>query len=315
MKSTPPLKKKSTIKSAYIHRLQRQHFLYFDVLPPIVCCALLAPTFMGILPAGNFEVALLISFWLLTGLGITVGYHRLFTHRSFSASPILKKFLAITGAMAAQGNIVSWVALHRLHHARSDQVGDPHSPNLHGPGIWNRAKGLMHSHLTWMYKHDYPNVVRYAPDLLRDKDLQTISRHYHYWVFLGLALPSIMGAIYHQSIAGAISGLLWGGLLRMTILAHIIWSINSFLHTFGSRAYSTKENSRNMGLLALITLGESWHNNHHRFPRSPNFGLAWYRLDPGYWFIWLMARLGFASDLRLPKAKLDQKHHQQINQV
>ncbi len=291
---------KIAVQSAFIHRLQRRHFLYFDVLPPIACAALLVPAFMGVLPTGGFEVALLVGLWLLTGLGITVGYHRLFTHRSFKASPALKNFLAITAAMAGQGSVTSWVALHRLHHERSDQEGDPHSPNLHGKGAWNRTKGLLHSHFTWMAKHAYPNVVRYAPDMLRDKDLARISRHYHWWIVLGLVLPAALGGLYHQSIEGAVAGLLWGGLLRMVVLEHIIWSINSFLHTWGSRPYQTRENSHNSALLSVVTLGESWHNNHHRFPNSPSFGLTWYRPDPGYWFIWVMARLGLATDLRMP---------------
>lgn len=291
---------KMAVQNAFIHRLQRRHFVYYDVLPLLACLALLVPTFTGKLPTSWFEFSLLFGFWLLTGLGITVGYHRLLTHRTFNAAPPLKMFLAIAAAMAGQGSATSWVALHRLHHERSDQPGDPHSPNMHGSGVWNRLKGLLHSHFTWMAKHAYPNVVRYAPDLLRDKKLQRVSRLYHWWILLGFALPAAMGGIYHQSMAGALSGLLWGGLLRMVVLEHIIWSINSFLHTFGSRAYETRENSHNSSLLSVLTLGESWHNNHHKFPNSPSFGLVWYRPDPGYWFIWLMSKVGAASDLRLP---------------
>jgi len=291
---------KMSVQSAFIHRLQRRHFVLFDVLPLFASAVLIVPAFTGWLPTGEFELALLFGFWLLTGLGITVGYHRLFTHRTFKASPALKNFLAVAAAMAAQGSVTSWVALHRLHHERSDQEGDPHSPNMQGPGAWNRAKGLLHSHFTWMAKHAYPNVVRYAPDMLRDKDLQRITRHYHLWILLGLVLPAAMGGLYHQSLAGILSGLLWGGLLRIVLLEHIIWSINSFLHTFGSRAYETREHSHNLAILSVVTLGESWHNNHHRFPNSPSFGLTWYRPDPGFWFIWLMARLGQATDLRLP---------------
>ncbi len=137
-----PNKSRMVVQSAYIHRLQRRHFLYYDVLPPIVCVLLLALSFKGLLPTGAFEIGLLITFWLLTGLGITVGYHRLFTHRTFKASPALRKFLAITASMAGQGSVTSWVALHRLHHERSDQLGDPHSPNMHGVGVWNRMKGI-----------------------------------------------------------------------------------------------------------------------------------------------------------------------------
>jgi len=283
-------------------RLQRLHFVYYDLLPLLACGVLLAGAAAGYvsLPMGGFEVALFLVFWLLTGLGITVGYHRLLTHRAFKAAPWLRATLAIAGSMAAQGTAVSWVALHRLHHERTDQPGDPHSPNGHGNGLNNRFRGLVHAHYLWMSKFPYPNVTRYAPDLLRDRQLQRISRPYHWWVLLGFALPAALGGLYHHSFAGALAGLLWGGLLRLVIVQHLTWGINSLHHTFGSRPYETRESSRNVAVLSLLTLGESWHNNHHQFPNSPAFALRWYRPDAGYWFIRVMAALGAATDLRLP---------------
>lgn len=285
-----------------IHRLQLRHFLMMDAVPLLIVLAV--PLYSRFLIVGTFEIGLLFAFWFITGIGITVGYHRLFTHRSFQCPPWMQVVLAICASMAGQGGVISWVAIHRLHHEKSDLEGDPHSPNRHGSGFWKRTQGLLHSHLLWMARHSYPNTVRYAPDLLRDRRMMWVNRYYLFWVALGLAIPALLGAAYHRSWQGAMSGLFWGGILRMLVLEHIIWSINSFLHTFGSRAYDTREGSRNFAPASLITLGECWHNNHHRFPHSPNFGLRWYNLDPGYWFIATMRRLGLAWNLKLPDRAL-----------
>jgi stearoyl-CoA desaturase (Delta-9 desaturase) len=290
--------RRKVMSSPYLHRLQRRHFLLFDILPIIGTVAALA--FLTVHPIGVTEIALFASMWLLTGLGVTVGYHRFFTHRTFKARPSVATALVILGSMAGQGPLVSWVALHRRHHECSDREGDPHSPNLAGRGVRARLRGLAHSHFLWMRRHEYPNVVHYAPDLIKDRGLVRVARLYYYWVALGLLLPALVGGLVYQSWAGALSGLLWGGLVRIFVLEHIIWAINSFLHTFGTRAYESRENSRNGGIFALVTLGESWHHNHHAFPESPSFGLEWYRLDPGFWIIRLLAISGLAWDLKLP---------------
>ncbi|BCJ76575.1 fatty acid desaturase [Catellatospora sp. IY07-71] len=290
--------RKKAISNPYIHRLQRRHFLLFDVLPFFGMAAAIA--FLWVHPFGAVELALLFGMWLLTGIGVTVGYHRLFTHRTFRAKPWVAAALAILGSMAGQGGMVSWVALHRRHHECSDREGDPHSPNLSGGGFTGRLRGLVHSHFLWMRRHEYPNIVHYAPDLLKNKPLIRVARLYYYWVVLGLILPGVIGGLVYGSWQGAVSGLLWGGLARIFILEHIVWAINSFLHMFGTRPYDSRENSRNGGVFALLTLGESWHNNHHAFPESPSFGLDWYRLDPGYWVIRMLAVAGLATDLKLP---------------
>jgi stearoyl-CoA desaturase (delta-9 desaturase) len=198
--------------------------------------------------------------------------------------------------------MVSWVALHRRHHECSDREGDPHSPNLAGRGVAGRLRGLAHSHFLWMHRHEYPNIIHYAPDLIKDRGLIRVARLYYHWVVLGLLLPTLVGGLVYQSWTGAVSGLLWGGLVRIFVLEHVIWAINSFLHTFGTHPYASRENSRNGGIFALVTLGESWHNNHHAFPESSSFGLTWYRLDPGYWLIRMLAFGGLAWDLGLPSA-------------
>ncbi|WP_342801414.1 acyl-CoA desaturase [Nocardia sp. No.11] len=292
--------RKKTISNPYIHRLQRRHFLLFDVAPIVGTLAALA--FLFVRPLGAVELGLLFGMWLLTGLGITVGYHRLFTHRTFRTTPAVAAVLAVFGSMAGQGPVVSWVALHRRHHEYSDREGDPHSPNLSGDGLRGALRGLAHSHFLWMRRHEYPNIVHYAPDLIKDRSLVRVARLYYWWVGLGLLLPAVLGGLLTLSWTGAVSGLLWGGFVRIFLLEHIVWAINSFLHMMGTRPYQSRENSRNGGVFALITLGESWHNNHHAFPESPSFGLHWYRLDPGYWLIWTLETFGLAWDLKIPSA-------------
>ncbi|WP_236794640.1 fatty acid desaturase [Amycolatopsis sp. GM8] len=290
--------RRKVISSPYLHKLQRRHFLLFDILPIVGTAAAFA--FLAVYPFGVTEIVLLVSFWLLTGLGVTVGYHRLFTHRTFKAAPAVVAVLGVLGSMAGQGGVISWVALHRRHHECSDREGDPHSPNLSGSDFKGRLKGLAHSHFLWMRRHEYPNIVHYAPDLLKSKLIVKVARYYYYWVVLGLLLPALIGGLVTMSWLGAVSGLLWGGFARIFVLEHIVWAINSFLHMFGTKPYESRENSRNGAVFALITLGESWHNNHHAFPDSPSFGLEWYRLDPGFWLIKLLSVTGLAWDVEVP---------------
>ncbi|KAE9648879.1 acyl-CoA desaturase [Pseudomonas sp. PB103] len=290
--------KRKAISSPYFHRLQRKHFLMFDVLP--VLGVILAGIMAFYIPVSGVDIGLFIAFWALTGIGVSVGYHRYFTHRSFKARPAVAVALTILGSMAGQGALLSWVAMHRRHHELSDQPGDPHSPNLQGPGFKGLIKGLVHSHFTWMKEHDYPNVAYYAPDLIRDPLIAKTARHYYTWVILGLVAPAILGGLLSQSLWGVVSGFLWGGAVRMFVVGHIIWSINSLLHRFGTRPYQSRDHSRNGGLFGLFTFGESWHNNHHAFPESPSFGLQWAAFDPGYWFIRGLSLVGLTWDLRVP---------------
>lgn len=294
-------KRKKTISNDFLHRLQRKHFIRFQILPPAI--ALLSLPLLPYLPFGPFEIFLFLLFWLITGFGITSGYHRLFTHRAYKTSAPVQAMLTIMGSMAGQGGVISWSALHRRHHEFSDKPGDPHSPNLNGSSVRQRLRGLAHSHITWMYKHEYPSVVHYAPDLIKNKLLLKVDQHYYWWAALGLMLPAVMGGLYHWSFAGAIAGFLWGGIFRMVWGGHTIWFINSFLHCFGVSRFDTEEHSHNLGPIALLTFGESWHNNHHAFPASASFGLEWYRLDPGYWFIWALEALGLAWDVKVPTSE------------
>ncbi|WP_249780615.1 fatty acid desaturase [Bradyrhizobium sp. dw_78] len=252
-------------------------------------------------PIGVVEISLFFSMWLITGLGLTVGYHRLFTHRAFATGMGVSCLLVIMGSMAGRGPMLSWAAMHRRHHELSDHEGDLHSPNLHGPGALNRLRGFLHAHLTWMVEHDYPNVAHYVPDLLSQRILIAVNRYYYAWVLLGLVIPAAVGGLATASLWGAFSGFLWGGVVRMFAVEQTMSAINSVMHTVGHRRFATRDdNSRNLGVVALLAWGEGWHNNHHAFPYSAAFGLSWYEFDPGFLFIRLLQVFGLAWEVKVP---------------
>jgi stearoyl-CoA desaturase (Delta-9 desaturase) len=243
-------------------------------------------------------VALAITY-LLTGLGITVGFHRLFTHRSFKTKPALRGLLAAMGSAAVEGPVIEWVANHRKHHQFSDQPGDPHSPHVdYGHGWRGALAGLYHAHIGWIFNGDaLADRERYAKDLLADPVVAFVDRTFLLWVLAGLAFPFAIGFALTGTLVGALTALLWGGAVRMFCLHHATFSINSLCHFFGRRRYDTDDESRNLHWLALPTLGEAWHNNHHAFPTSARHGLRWWQLDPSAWFISLLQRLGLAWDV------------------
>lgn len=289
---------RTAISSPYLHKMQRRHFMLFDVLPfagTVVALALLA-----VHPIGGVEIGLFTAFFFLTGFGLTVGFHRLFTHRAFKAKTAVRVALTILGDMAARGPMISWTAMHRRHHQRADHEGDMHSPNMHGRHLAGRVRGFLHSHCTWMYRHDYPNVVHYVPDLLADKAVMMADRRYHRWIVLGLLLPAALGGLLTGSWMGVLTGFLWGGAVRMFVVSQLVSALNSFLHIFGSRPFPMRDNnSNNSVILALLAWGEGWHNNHHAFPDSASFGFKWYQVDPGYWLIRLLQATGCVWDVRL----------------
>lgn len=287
------------IRSRHFHRLQRRHFVVFDVLPFIGTLIALGLVFYR--PVGALEIALFFAMWLITGLGLTVGYHRLFTHRAFSTSTVMSCLLIIMGSMAGRGPMLSWVAMHRRHHELSDHDGDLHSPNLHGAGLLRRLRGFLHAHLTWMIEHDYPNVAHYVPDLMAEPVLVAVNRHYYAWVLLGLLIPTSIGGVVTGTAWGALAGFLWGGVVRMFVVEQSMSAINSVMHVFGARPYQSRnDNSRNLGVMAILAWGEGWHNNHHAFPYSAAFGLRWFEFDPGFLFIRLLAALGLAWNVKVP---------------
>jgi stearoyl-CoA desaturase (Delta-9 desaturase) len=233
------------------------------------------------------DLVVLAITYTLTGLGITVGYHRLFTHRSFKTTRGVRALLAVLGSMAVEGPVLEWVATHRKHHRFSDQPGDPHSPHLdHAPGWRGVLRGLAHAHVGWMFRgKDMANPGRYAKDLLADRDLRFVSRTFPLWVAVGLALPFGLGVALTGSVAGGLTGLLWGGAGRVFLLHHATFSINSLCHSFGRRPFATDDQSHNLAWLAPLAFGEAWHNNHHAFPTSARHGLGRWQLDPSAWLI------------------------------
>jgi stearoyl-CoA desaturase (delta-9 desaturase) len=239
--------------------------------------------------------------YVTTGLGITVGFHRHFTHRAFATSRPVRATLAVMGTMAIEGPITAWVADHRKHHAFSDQQGDPHSPHVdHGHGLRGALRGLAHAHVGWLFLHTQrANKRRYAPDLIDDRTISFIDRTTLWWIALGLALPFGLGYALGGTIQTALTGLLWGGAMRILLLHHVTYSINSLCHFFGRRRFETGDQSRNLAWLAPLTFGEAWHNNHHAFPTSAAHGLRAYEraLDPSALVIAALLRLGLVWDV------------------
>jgi stearoyl-CoA desaturase (delta-9 desaturase) len=249
------------------------------------------------------DFGLLLGMYFLTAVGITVGFHRLFTHRSFETNRVVQFVLACLGSMAVQGPLLCWVAQHRRHHELSDAPGDPHSPHLHGHGLRGFLSGIWHAHMGWFFIPDAPELVNYIKDLRRSHTLRAVSALFPVWVCMSLLLPTALGALLTGTWQGALCGLLWGGLARIFLVHHVTWSINSICHLWGSRPFQTGDCSRNNFLFGILALGEGWHNNHHAFPTSARHGLRWWQIDVSYWIIRALACLGLAWKVKLPAAR------------
>ena len=246
------------------------------------------------------ELGLLLGMYLVTALGITVGFHRLFTHRSFQAGSVTRFVLAALGSMAVEAPLLKWVAVHRRHHQHSDHPGDPHSPHGHGGGLLGLLRGVWHAHLGWLFRADPPDLARYVKDLRQDTPVRVASALFPLWVALGLLVPAVLGWVLEGSWLGALFGLLWGGVARIFLVHHVTWSVNSVCHLWGRRPFRSHDESRNNLLFGILALGEGWHNNHHAFPTSARHGLRWWQIDVSYWFIRALALVGLAWDIRLP---------------
>ena len=251
------------------------------------------------------DLIIFAVFYVLTGLGVTVGFHRLFTHRSFKAKPAVRGTLAILGSIAIEGPVISWVADHRKHHAFSDKVGDPHSPHVeHGGGLRGELRGFVHAHIGWLFVHDQRGSrTRYAPDLLRDPVVSFVDRTFVLWALGGLLLPFLLGFAIGGSLAAGLTALLWGGLVRLFVLHHLTYSINSVCHVFGRRPFTANDRSTNNWLLALPSLGEAWHHNHHVFPTSAFHGLGWRQVDLSGIVIAAWEKVGLVRNVRRPSAE------------
>jgi stearoyl-CoA desaturase (delta-9 desaturase) len=291
-----------TIDNPEMQALQRRIALLTIVLPALGTGAAIASLWWR--PITGVDVTLLVGMYVATCLGVTVGFHRLFSHRSFRAVPGLRVALGILGSMAAQGNLVYWVATHRRHHQYSEGEGDPHSPYQIDGRPLGRLRGLWHSHIGWMLDSDMTNPVRFAKDLIRDPQIARVNALYFTWVGLGLALPAAIGGLVTWSWSGALGGFLWGGVVRMFLVHHAMWTSGSTAHILGARPFATRDMSTNNPILAVPNLGEAWHNNHHAFPSSALFGLYWWQVDIGGLFIRACAALGWASDIRFPTREM-----------
>jgi stearoyl-CoA desaturase (Delta-9 desaturase) len=277
-------------------RAQRNINLAAVVLPLLAFVAAIVLLWNRIV--GWHDLLLLAVFYVATGLGITVGFHRMLTHRAFQASTALERTFAILGSMAVQGSVIQWVSDHRKHHAHTDQDGDPHSPHagFAGGGVKGTLKGLFHAHVGWILTEEGGvNRAKYAKDLVEDRGMKRISDNFHWLVALSLALPALGGFLLSGgTVKGALTGLLWGGFVRIFLLHHVTWSINSICHFFGTRRFAVDDHSTNVFWLALPSFGEAWHHNHHTFPRSAEHGLArWEKLlDPSAALIRVLEKLG-----------------------
>ena len=259
---------------------------------------------------GAADLGLAAFFYLLTGFGVTAGFHRCLTHRSYTARPALRAALAIAGSMSFQGQVIGWVAIHRRHHAFADRPGDPHSPYRYGTGAVGQLRGAAHAHIGWLFSTEATSAEHYAPDLVADPVMRRISSAFPLLCVFSLALPALAGFAIGGSLGGAFSALLWAGLVRVFLLQHVTWSVNSLCHLLGQRPYTTRRHDRatNLWPLALLSLGESWHNTHHCDPACARHGVDRWQIDLSAALIRLFERLGWARDVHWPVAtRFDQQ--------
>jgi len=271
------------------------------VIGPPLALAIALPLLWG--RALNLTDAVLAAiFYLVSGFGVTIGYHRLFTHRSFRPVRWLKIALASIGSLALEGGVVGWVAAHRRHHAFSDQPGDPHSPHGYGAGPGAQLRGFAHAHVGWLFRGDVTSAERYAPDLLADADVRIVNRLFPIFAVASLAAPFFLGWTISGALSGALTAFLWAGLARMMLLHHVTWSVNSICHMFGKQPATQRDRSTNFAPLGVLSFGEAWHNFHHAYPRSARHGALRGQIDPSAAVIRLFERVGWVSDVRWPTA-------------
>ncbi|RKS68604.1 stearoyl-CoA desaturase (delta-9 desaturase) [Motilibacter peucedani] len=257
---------------------------------------------------GWSDIVIAVVMYFLSGFGITGGFHRYFTHGAFKAKRPLRIALAVIGSLAVEGPVIRWVADHRRHHKFSDKEGDPHSPWRYGETVPALLKGLYHAHMGWLFDVEQTNQRQYAPDLLKDKDIVRVSRWFPYIVITSLLLPAALGALVTWSWQGGLTAFFWASLVRIALLHHVTWSINSICHAIGERGFASRDRSGNVWWLAILSLGESWHNLHHADPTSARHGVDRGQVDITARTIWVFEKLGWAYDVRWPStARVDSK--------
>jgi stearoyl-CoA desaturase (Delta-9 desaturase) len=273
--------------------------VYIFILVPFVALIAAVPLAWG-WGLTWVDVILAVVFFELTGHGVTIGYHRFFTHGSFKAKRPLKIAMAIAGSMAVQGPPIIWVADHRRHHAFSDKEGDPHSPWLFGTGPVAIAKGFWHAHMGWLFDRDITNKERFAPDLMADKDIVRVNNTFWLWTTLSLLMPAVLGGLITWSWWGALTAFFWAGLVRVAILHHVTWSTNSICHMIGDRPFVSRDKAANVWPLAILSFGESWHNLHHADPTCARHGVKKGQIDTSARMIWLFEKFGWVHSVRWP---------------
>jgi stearoyl-CoA desaturase (Delta-9 desaturase) len=249
---------------------------------------------------GWHDIVIAVVFYLISGLGISMGFHRFFTHGSFKAATGLRVALAIAGSMAIEGPILTWVADHRRHHKYSDREGDPHSPWRFGTDAKALTKGLAFAHIGWMFKSSHTSREKFCPDLVADRKISAVSRHFMLIAAVSLLAPALIGGLWSMSWQGAVTAFFWASLVRVAFLHHVTWSINSICHTFGREEFEVRDKSRNVNWLAILSFGESWHNLHHADPTCARHGALKGQIDIAARLIWVCEKLGWAYDVRWP---------------
>jgi stearoyl-CoA desaturase (Delta-9 desaturase) len=290
------------VSSDSIKAIKRRVILSLNVIA--LCGMILAIQQILTAKVGILEISLWLLMTTVTGIGTSVGYHRYFAHKSFKTRRFIEILLAICGSMSGQGALIAWVSVHRCHHQYSDVNGDPHSPRLHGDSFKGKLQGLWHAHMGWLLDDKLPNSMLFAKDILQDAVLNRISQLYFLWLALGFIIPTLLGGIITGTWHGALQGFIWGGLIRFVWSFHGGYTVNSIVHVYGRRWLKSKDQSRNNIWLAIPTFGEGWHNNHHAFPNSAKFGLKWWQIDLGYWFIQLLSLLGLVSEVKSPTIQM-----------
>ena len=274
--------------------------LSIAVVAPVLAVVAAVPFAWG-WGIGPVDLALSVLFFAVASHGITIGFHRLFTHGSFKARRPLKIALAVAGSLAIQGPVIRWVADHRKHHAHSDGDGDPHSPWAYGDSAWGLVRGLWHAHTGWLFRTDQTPIAKYAPDLAADPDLVVISRYFGWIVAASLLLPALLGGLLTWSWLGALTAYFWASLVRIALVHHVTWSINSVCHVWGKRPFRARDRSGNVAWLAILSGGESWHNLHHSDPTCARHGVLRGQIDSSARLIELFEWFGWAYDVRWPK--------------
>lgn len=288
-----------TVPDERMFKIQRRVMLVISILPLLgLAFAIVQLWGWGV---SYRDLVIAGGFYVVTGLGITVGYHRLLTHKSFDVPNWVRVGWAIAGSLAVQGACIDWSATHRRHHAYSDEMGDPHSPHLEAAdGVRGILRGLWHAHLGWMFEPDGTEAKTWAPDLLDNEGLVKVNRAFPWLIAATFIGPAVIGGLWSMSLMGAVTAGVWGGLIRMALLHHVTWSINSICHFYGTRPFASRDHARNNPWLALLSFGESWHNAHHAFPASARHGLRWWEFDASWLTIRAMQVVGLARNVKLP---------------